>query len=113
MKLIHVFLFAGLYLWEVICSTATLARLVLGPKADLHPHFVDVPLALEGEFPRFLFACLVSMTPGSLSVSLDEERGILCVHLLDVTDSAAAVAALKSRIEAPLLRIFPTSSPPS
>ena len=106
MKLIHVIHFAVLYLWEVIRSTVTLAGLVLSPKLNLHPHFVDVPLALEGGFPRFLFACLVSMTPGSLSVSLDAERGILCVHLLDVRDSEAAVAALKSRIEAPLLRIF-------
>lgn len=113
MKLIHVIHFAVLYLWEVIRSTVTLARLVLSPKLDLHPHFVDVPLALEGGFPRFLFACLVSMTPGSLSVSLDAERGILCVHLLDVRDSEAAVAALKSRIEAPLLRIFvnPSTQP--
>lgn len=111
MKLFHIIHFAVLYLWEVIRSTANLVCLVLSPRLDLHPHFVDVPLALEGEFPRFLFACLVSMTPGSLSVSLDAERGVLCVHLLDVMDSEAAVAELKSRIEAPLLRIFHNPSP--
>lgn len=111
MKLIHILHFAALYLWEVIRSTGNLVRLVLRPELDLHPCFVDVPLELEGEFPRFLFACLVSMTPGSLSVSLDAERGMLCVHLLDVRDAHEAVAALKSRIEAPLLRIFQNPSP--
>jgi multisubunit Na+/H+ antiporter MnhE subunit len=113
MKLIHVIHFAVLYLWEVIRSTGNLAWLVLRPKIDLHPRFVDVPLALEGEFPRFFFACLVSMTPGSLSVSLDAEKGILCVHLLDVSDPDVSIAELKSRIEEPLLRIFanPTRKP--
>ncbi len=106
MKLVHIVLFAVLYLWEVVRSTANLAWLVLRPKIDLHPRFVEVPLALEGEFPRFLFACLVSMTPGSLSVSLDSESGVLCVHLLDVEDPKVSVSALKSRIEEPLLRIF-------
>lgn len=112
MKLFHIIHFAALYLWEVIHSTATLVRLVLSPTLDLHPDFVDVPLTLEGEFSRFLFACLVSMTPGTLSVSLDAERGILCVHVLDVRDSESAVALLKSRIEAPLLRIFQNPSQP-
>ena len=107
MKLVYLIQFALLYLWEILRSTVNLVRLVLRPKIDLHPRFVDVPMALEGEFPRFLFACFVSMTPGSLSVSLDAEKGILCVHLLDVADPDASIAELKSRIEVPLLRIFP------
>ena len=106
MSIIHVIRFAVLYLWEVIRSTGNLAWLVLRPRIDLHPRFVEVPLELEGEFPRFFFACLVSMTPGSLSVSLDSSRGVLCVHLLDARDSGAAVEELKRRIERPLLRIF-------
>lgn len=106
MKLIRILIFALLYLWEIIRSTGNLAWLVVRPGLELHPRFVDVPLALNGEFPRFLFACLVSMTPGSLSVSLDAERGILLVHLLDADDLEASVREIKSRLEAPLLRIF-------
>ncbi len=113
MKLIYIIQFALLYLWEVVRSTGSLAWLVLRPDLKLRPRFVDVPLELEGEFPRFLFACLVSMTPGSLTVSLDARRGLLCVHLLDVTDPDVSTAALKSRIEAPLLRIFNKPPRPS
>jgi len=106
MKLIRILIFALLYLWEVIRSTGNLAWLVVRPRQELHPQFVDVPLSLKGEFPRFLFACLVSMTPGSLSVSLDAERGILLVHLLNSNDPDESVRVMKSRLEAPLLRIF-------
>jgi multicomponent K+:H+ antiporter subunit E len=109
MKLIYLIHFIFLYLWEVILSTANLAWLVVQPRVKLQPMFVDVPLSLEGEFPRFLFACLVSMTPGTLSVSLNAESGVLCVHVLDVSDPDVSISALKTRIEAPLLRIFTPS----
>lgn len=106
MKFLHVISFAFIYLWEVIHSTVTLARLVLAPKLDIHPNFVKVPLTLKGDFSRFLFACLVSMTPGSLSVLLDAERSVLLVHLLDARDPEASVTQIKARIETPLLKIF-------
>jgi multicomponent K+:H+ antiporter subunit E len=106
MKFIHSVIFVFLYLWEVVRSTASLTWLVLRPRLDLHPRFVEVPLELREDFPRFLFACLVSMTPGSMSVSLDPGRGVLLVHLLDARDPASSIAQIKSRIESPLLRIF-------
>ncbi len=109
MKLFHSIVFALIYLREVVLSTARLARLVLQPHIDLRPRFVEVPLTLRGEFSRFLYACLISMTPGTLSVALDHERGILLVHLLDARDPATAVSELKSRFEMPLVRIFGTN----
>ena len=106
MKLFHIIAFAAIYLWEIVLSTWRLARVILSPKLRISPCFVEVPLDLHGEFPRFLFACLISMTPGSLSVALDRERGLLVVHLLDAADPAAAVREMKSVFEQPLLRIF-------
>jgi multicomponent K+:H+ antiporter subunit E len=106
MKFFHAVYFVFFYVWEIVRSTASLTRLVLGPIRKLHPRFVKVPLDLRGDFSQFLFACLVSMTPGSLSVSLDRRRSLLLVHLLDARDPDLAISQLKSRIEAPLLRIF-------
>lgn len=106
MKLIHILVFALIYLWEVMHSTWKLALIVLHPKPDLNPCFIDVPLDLKDELPRFLFACLISMTPGTMSVGLDQERGVLIVHVLDAPDPAAAVRNMKKTFEQPLVRIF-------
>jgi multisubunit Na+/H+ antiporter MnhE subunit len=110
MRLLHAITFAILYLWQVILSTWRLTVLTLSPKPRIAPCFVDVPLDLRGEFPCFLFACLISMTPGSLSVALDRERQVLVVHLLDAPDPAAAVSEMKAVFEQPLLRIFGRSA---
>ncbi len=106
MKAIHALVFILIYLWEVIYSTYKLALIVLHPKPVLNPRFIDVPLDLKGEMPRFLFACLISMTPGTMSVGLDHDRGVLIVHVLDAPDPEAAVRDMKKTFEQPLVRIF-------
>jgi multicomponent K+:H+ antiporter subunit E len=111
MKLIYILAFVLFYLWEIALSTFRIGCMVLRPKLSLQSRFVDVPLALEGDLPRFLFACLISMTPGSLSVALDSERNILVVHLIDAPDEEAAIRELKDLFESPLIRIFGSKNP--
>jgi multisubunit Na+/H+ antiporter MnhE subunit len=106
MRIYHSIVFALIYLREVVLSTFRLALIVLRPKLKLNPCFVEVPLDLQQELPRFLFACLISMTPGTMSVGLDPDRGILVVHLLDAPDSEAAIREMKATFEQPLIRIF-------
>lgn len=106
MKLFYSLVFILIYLREVVRSTLRLAALVLSPKLRINPRFVEVPLDLQGELPRFLYACLISMTPGSISVGIDPDRGILTVHLLDAPDPEAAIHEMKSVFEQPLIRIF-------
>ncbi|RPJ33688.1 MAG: hypothetical protein EHM17_09475 [Verrucomicrobiaceae bacterium] len=106
MKLYHSIMFGLIYLREVAISTFRLALLVLRPQIKLNPCFVEVPLDLQQQLPRLLFACLISMTPGTMSVGLDPDRGILLVHLLDAPDADAAIREMKETFEQPLIRIF-------
>jgi len=106
MKVYYSIVFGLIYLWEVAFSTFRLALIVLRPQIKLNPRFVEVPLDLQQELPRFLFACLISMTPGTMSVGLDPDRGILVVHLLDAPDAEAAIRDMKTTFEQPLIRIF-------
>ena len=108
MKVIHALVFAMIYFWEIIISTWQLAFTLLRPKLDINPRFIEVPLDLKQELPRFLFACLISMTPGTMSVGLDADRGILLVHALNASDPEAAVRDMKKTFEQPLIRIFGT-----
>lgn len=111
MRLFYAFGFVLFYLWEICLSTLRIAHLLLRPKMKLQSCFVEVPLELKGSLARFLYACLISMTPGSMSVALDNERDILIVHLIDAPDEEAAIRELKDSFERPLIRIF--GAPPS
>lgn len=111
MKVLHLFLLVLIFIREVAVSTFRIAGWVMSPRLHLRPCFVEVPLDLRGEVPRFLFACLISMTPGSMTVSLDSGRDVLTVHLLNAPDPQAAVDEIKSVFERRLIRIFGSIRP--
>ena len=82
------------------------ARRVVGPVARLKPAFVEMPLDLRDPFVATLLGSIVSLTPGTVSITVDQERWVLCLHALDVPDPDALIRQIKHRYEAPLMEIF-------
>lgn len=101
-----VFRFAGRVLWDIVVANFAVARVVLGPRSDLQPAFVRVPLDLEGDFAMTVLASVISLTPGTVCANLDAEQGYLLVHALSVDNTEALVQQIKTRYEAPLREIF-------
>jgi multicomponent K+:H+ antiporter subunit E len=96
----------GRVTWDIILANIAVARLVLGPTARLRPAFVHVPLELSNPQSIALLASIITMTPGTVSADLDEEKRLLLVHVLDCPDSQALVDGIKRRYEKPLLEVF-------
>jgi multicomponent K+:H+ antiporter subunit E len=97
---------AVVVLWDIVVANVNVARLILGPMRRLRPTFVAVPLDVPHRHVAALLATIVTMTPGTVSVAIDERRTRLLVHVLDAADPAAVVAAIKARYERPLKEIF-------
>jgi multicomponent K+:H+ antiporter subunit E len=98
--------FVVLVLRDIVVANVVVARLVLGPPGRLRPVFVEVPLELEQPLAISLLASIITMTPGTVSADLSDDRRRLLVHVLDTGDAAAIVAQIKARYERPLLEIF-------
>ena len=93
-------------LWDIVVANFTVARIVLSPGARPQPAWVKVPLAVQHPTAISLFATIITMTPGTVSCVVDEERRHILVHALDCSDTVAAAADMKARYEAPLKEIF-------
>jgi multicomponent K+:H+ antiporter subunit E len=93
-------------LWDIVLSNVQVAWLIIGPERRIHPRFVWLPLDIRDPYGIASLAGIITMTPGTLSADLTEDRRFLLVHALNVADEAALVASIKSRYEAPLRRIF-------
>jgi len=96
----------GVVVWDIVKSNVVVARIVLGPMSRPQPAWLPVPLASGHERVNALFASIITTTPGTVSATVDEERHIIWVHALDCADAQAAIDDMKSRYEAPLMRIF-------
>jgi multicomponent K+:H+ antiporter subunit E len=94
---------------DIVKSNIAVAKLILGNERKITPRFVWVPLALRDAHGIATLAGVVTMTPGTLSADLSDDRRHLLVHAFDIDDDAAQaalIADIKTRYEAPLIRIF-------
>ena len=99
-------MFIGVVAWDIVMSNLIVARLILGRPAQLRPAFVVMPLALTSDLAISLLANTICMTPGTVSALLAPDRKTLLIHALDVDDSAALIATIQARYEAPLKEVF-------
>jgi len=96
----------GVVLKDIVLSNIEVARRVLGPEHLLTPGFVWVPLTIRDPHGIIALAGIITLTPGTLSAELSDDRRHLLVHAFNLTDADALVADIKARYEAPLLEIF-------
>ncbi len=93
-------------LWDIVKSNIDVAKRILGPQAAIRSGFVWVPLSIRDPHGILALAGIITMTPGTLSAELTDDRCHLLVHALNVDDPAALVADIKARYEQPLMQIF-------
>ena len=93
-------------LWDIVVSNLTVAKIVLDPRSNPQPAWVDVALDAQHPTAVTLLASIITMTPGTLSCVIDEQRRSILVHALDCSDVAEMAQQIKDRYERPLRRIF-------
>lgn len=105
-KPFRLFHFIGIILIDIVLANFTVARLILGRPSNLKPAFVFIRLDLTSNLAISFLANVISLTPGTVSAQLSHDRSHLLVHALNVTDTEALAATIKSRYEKPLKEVF-------
>lgn len=73
---------AGFFLYDLVKSSFKVAYDVLTPTFLGKPRFLAVPLDAETDAEILLTANLISLTPGSLSLDISDDRKTLLVHAM-------------------------------
>ena len=93
------------FLWDLLTSSVQVAIAVLLPGDRTRPRLVSVPLKARSDLEITLVANFLSLTPGTLSVDVSEDRDTLLVHDLFAGDSGDDTrAAVRDGIEARVIR---------
>jgi len=98
----YVFMVIG----DIVVANFEVALLVIGPSKKLSPAFVAIPIQIQHELPITILASTVSLTPGTVSAEISEDKQWLYVHVLNLTDKDKLIAEIKKRYEQPLMEIF-------
>ncbi|KZL06123.1 Na+/H+ antiporter subunit E [Pseudovibrio ascidiaceicola] len=101
-----VLILAGSFFKELVLSSWRVLMIVIKPKIKLHPGIIAVPLSVSEDFEITLLANMVTLTPGTLSVDVSEDRKVLFVHCLNVPDPEETIDGIKNGFERQILEAF-------
>lgn len=77
----HILLYVIVLLAEIIKANFAITKLVLSPQIDVEPCLVKFRTALKTEAARVALANSITLTPGTITVSLEGDN--LLVHALN------------------------------
>ena len=88
-----------LFHWELILSSVQVAYDVLTPRHRARPALLKMPLDVKSDAGILLVTNLITLTPGTLSLDVSEDRKTLLIHAMFADDPEDLIARLKSGME--------------
>ncbi len=98
--------FVFFFLYELFKANIQVAYDVVTPKFYMKPGIVKVPLDAKTDMEITLLANLISLTPGTLSLDVSNDRKVLYVHAMYVSDKEKFIKGIKQGFEKRLLEIL-------
>lgn len=78
----YTFLYIPLFVWKLILANLQMAKIVLSPSLPIKPGFVVLKTGLKKDISKLSLANSITLTPGTLSVDMDEDE--ILVHWVSV-----------------------------
>ncbi|HVM30395.1 MAG TPA: Na+/H+ antiporter subunit E [Candidatus Limnocylindrales bacterium] len=98
--------FAAFYVVELFKANWKVAVDVVTPRHRSRPGIVAVPLDARTDAEITVLANLLTMTPGTLSIDVSDDRRVLYVHAMFVGDVAEFRREVKDKFERRVLEML-------
>lgn len=89
----------AVFIIELVKASVDVTMAVLSDKKKLRPAIVAVPLDLRTDMGITTLANLVSLTPGTTSLHISDDRKTLYVHVLDRDSDEEVIRSIKQTFE--------------
>lgn len=97
---------ALVFVKELVVSAWRVAMIVMRRDMALKPAIFAYPLTVDRDFEITLLANLITLTPGTLSVDVSDDRRHLYVHAIDGADPDQIIRDIHAAFERRILEAF-------
>lgn len=80
-KSLRILQYVAVLIWEIIKANAAVMHMILSPRFQTEPVIIHFKTSLKSRTARVLLANSITLTPGTITVSLEEDT--YTVHCLD------------------------------
>lgn len=98
--------FIGFFLWQLVKANLRMAYHVVTPHSSLRPAVIGVPLEEHTDTELLILTNMISLTPGTLSLDLSDDKRTLYIHTMDLTNSESSIRDIKDGFERRLLEVM-------
>lgn len=99
-------MFVFYFIKELIIANLKVAFDIITPKDYMKPGIIAFPLDIQSDIGITLFANLLTLTPGTLSLDVSSNKKVLYVHALYVKDADSFRKELKEGLEKRLIEVL-------
>jgi multicomponent Na+:H+ antiporter subunit E len=91
---------------ELLVSNLRVLWAVITPQHISHPGIIAIPLDARTDLEIMLVANLISLTPGTLSLDISEDRRVLYIHVMFLEDIEHTRRQIKEGLERRVLEVM-------
>lgn len=95
-----------LFFYELVRANFRVAYSVLAPFSSMRPGIVAVPLDLKSDVGITMLANMITLTPGTLSVDVSDDRKVIYVHGMHVDHLEEFKQEIKEGFEQKVMEVF-------
>ncbi len=104
-KIARIIEFVFFYIAKVLQANVELAWHIIAPRLKMTPGIIKIPVHLSHNQAILLLVNLISMTPGTLSMDLTEDKQYIYVHCLFLADQEKTIREIK-HLESKISKLF-------
>lgn len=93
-------------LWKLVLANLRVAHDVLTPTSYMKPGVVLIPLDVKTDMQIFILANVITLTPGSITIHISDDKKCLYVHGMFIDDVAQFKHDIKFGFERKIQEIF-------
>ncbi len=95
------------FLYELVVSSLRVVHDVITPPIYSRPGIIALPLEVETDAEILLLASLITLTPGTLSLDVSDDRKTLFIHAMFIDDDVETLKReIKEGFEAKIIEVM-------
>ncbi len=94
------------FLVQLVAANVRVAYDVLTPNYRARPGILAIPLDAKSDVEITVLANLISLTPGTLSLDVSDDRSTLFIHAMYIDDIEGARRAIKDGFERRVIEVL-------
>ena len=94
------------FLKELVVANLRVAYAVVAPKPRLRPGVLAIPLDVQTDLEITTLANCITLTPGTLSLDVSDDRRVLYIHDMFIDDPEAERRNIKEGLERRIIEVF-------